>query len=388
MTVGPLSFSLITAAVPPMIDGIGDYTARLAAELGGGGYGVGRVTVVAGEAAAAEAEPIAGVAVQGAFDPERPVTAGRLLTAITADRPDWVVLQYNPFSFGRRGLNLHLAGAMAAVRRRSPGTRLAIMFHEQFVPVVNWRFAIMTTWQRWQFWQLGRAADVLFCSMSMYAERCRRWFEDKPVVHLPVGSNIPRVMIGRDEARSRLGIGADEMVLAVFGNAHVSRSFQAVSTAVKAVRGAARRPRVLYIGPDGARVQATFGNDPIVIAEGPLPAEEVSRRLSAADLALSNYSDGVSTRRGAMMAALQHRVAVVGTDGINTDPELREANGSAMVLATAGDDPAFAAAVRQLTNNSAERARVAAGGLALFDQRYSWPAITRLMMGALTSMVE
>ena len=380
---------LVAPALPPQIDGIGDYSARLAEELACGDYGIGRVAVLTGDTAAREADPIPGVAaIRGAFDPNHAATADRLLDAIIEDRPDWVLLQYNPFSFGRRGLNLNLPRAMADVGRRLPGTRLAVMFHEQFVPVVNWRFAVMTTWQRWQFLQLGRAADVLFCSMSAYAERCRRWFAGKPVMHLPVGSNIPRVKMDRDEARKRLGIDASEVVLAVFGNAHISRSFETVAAAVKAVREGGHRPRVLYIGPDGADMRVALGDSPTAITEGPLPAEEVSRRLSAADLALSSYSDGVSTRRGAMMATLQHGLAVIGTDGINTDPELRAANGSALLLAAAGDNPAFAAAVRRLADDPAERARVAAGGLILFNQRYGWPAIAGLMIKALTSRAE
>ena len=58
------------------------------------------------------------------------------------------------------------------------------------------------------------------------------------------------------------------------------------------------------------------------------PADEVSRRLSAADLNLSAFIDGVSTRRGSLMAALQHGVASVGTRGYLTDQMLLNEDGS------------------------------------------------------------
>ena len=377
-----MRLTLVAAAVPPAWDGIGDYTACLAGELAAGHRGHA-VTILTGDAAAAAARPVPGVTVRGAFDPARPASAGRLLDAIAAGEPDWLVLQYNPFSYGRRGFNLHLPRAMARVRERSPATRVAVMFHETYVPVVNWQFAVMSTWQRWQFRRLGRAADVLFFSIDAWAEGHRRWFPGKPIHHLPVGSNVPRVPIGAAEARDRLGIDPDEVVLGVFGNGHVSRSFGTVAVAADAVRRAGRRPRVLYIGPDGAAVRAALGGDRTAITDGPLPAEEVSRRLAAVDLALSTYTDGVSTRRGAMMAALQHGLTVVGTHGVNTDPELLAANGPAVVLTPAGDDPAFAAAVNRLATDPAERRRLGSEGSALFDRRYAWPAIADLMLSGL-----
>jgi glycosyltransferase involved in cell wall biosynthesis len=376
--------TLIAAAVPPAWDGIGDYTACLAEELVGDCHG-NAVTILTGDAVAPTARPIGGVTIQGAFNPEQPSSARRLVDAIAADRPDWVVLQYNPFSYGRRGFNLHLPRAMARVRERSPTTRVAIMFHETYVPVNTWRFAVMTTWQRWQFRQLGRAADVLFFSIDAWAERHRRWFPGKPIYHLPVGSNVPRIAIGAAEARERLGIEPDEVVLGVFGSAHVSRLFGTVAVAADAVRRAGGRPRVLYIGADGAAVRAALGDHPTAITDGPLPADEVSRRLSAVDLALSTYSDGVSTRRGAMMAALQHGLPVVGTHGINTDPELVAASGHALVLTAAGDDAAFASAVVRVAADRAERQRLQAEGLALYERRFAWPAIASLMMSHLAA---
>ena len=376
----------MAAALPPLIDGIGDYTARLAAELADGNYGLRRVTVLAGDAAAAGADPIAGVAARGAFDPGRPASVGRLLDAIADDRPDWVVLQYNPFSFGRRGLNLLLPRAMAAVGRRSPGTRVAVMFHEAYVPAINWRFGVMAAYQRWQYWQLGRAADVLFFSMASYRAHGRRWFPGKPAVHLPVGSNLPRVPVHVDEARRRLGIGSDELVLGVFGMAHPSRPFSAVAAAAAALRLAGRQARILYIGGDGPALRAALAeaDRANAITDGPLPADECSRRLSAVDVAFSTYIDGVSTRRGAMMAALQHGIATVGTVGVNTDPELRDLNAAnALALVPAGDDAAVVAAVFHLADNPAERRRLADAGRRLFEERYSWPVIASSMLSSL-----
>ncbi len=174
---------------------------------------------------------------------------------VAADRPDWLLLQYNPFSYGRRGLNLSLPRVVRASSGTSPGTRFALFAHEQFVPVHDWKHAVMTTWQRWQFRQLGRAADVIFSSIDVWAAGNRRRFPGTPVVHMPVGSNLPRVAIGRAEARARLGLTDGDAVLGVFGRTHNSRLMAPLGHAIAAARAAGHRPVLLYIGPDVAALR-------------------------------------------------------------------------------------------------------------------------------------
>ena len=152
-----LRMTLVASALPPRLDGIGDYTALLSIELAQTSF-VLNVGILSSNRTAAD--PLDGVTIRGVFDPDIPSSAYGLLDAIIEEKPDWVVLQYNPFSYGRRGLNLQLPRAMSQIKQRSPRTRLAIMFHETYVPLTRFNFAVMTTWQRWQFYQLGRAADV------------------------------------------------------------------------------------------------------------------------------------------------------------------------------------------------------------------------------------
>src|SRR5207244_1468495 len=115
---------------------------------------------------------------------DQPRSTAQIGRCVEADRPDWVLLQYNPFSYGRWGLNPYLPLVMWRLRRRCPETRFALLVHEPFVPITSWKFAIETVWQRWQLWLLGQNADLIFFSIEPWAQRFRSWFPHKPVLHL------------------------------------------------------------------------------------------------------------------------------------------------------------------------------------------------------------
>lgn len=370
-----MKIHIIAAALPPLLDGIGDYTAHLAAELAHSAT----VTVLTGAPAPA---PIPGVRVETAFSPDASRSVWNLVSRVAEDRPDWVLLQYNPFSYGRWGLNLHLPRVMRRIKQDAPGTRFALMVHEPFVPLITPQFAVMGTWQRWQLWRLGRAADVVFFSIDFWQRGFRRWFPGKPLVHLPVGSNIPRVPISQPEARARLGIRDDAVVLGLFGTAGSGRMLDRAVGALNALRAANVPARLLYVGPHKEAICAALGSRD-VIADGPFPADEVSRRLSAMDIYLAAYIDGVSTRRGAFLAALQHGVATVGTRGPLTDSLLEGEAGQAFLLADVNAPEQFQAEVLRLAKDSALRKQIGQAGQRLYDKEFAWVSLVRRMQATL-----
>lgn len=368
-----MKIHIIAAALPPRLDGIGDYTACLAAELAKSAT----VTVLTGAPAP---DPIPGVRVETAFSADNPASVKRIAGFVEADRPDWVLLQYNPFSFGRWGLNLHLPRVLSRIKRGGP--RFALMVHEPFVPIISPQFAVMATWQRWQLRALGRSADRVFFSIDPWAKRFQRWFPRTPVTHLPVGSNIPLVPISRAEAKARLGIPAGVVVLGLFGTASSGRLLDRTQGALTALRAADVPVRVLYVGPHKAAICAALG-DADVIADGPFPADEVSRRLSAMDVYLAAYIDGVSTRRGAFIAALQHGVATVGTRGPLTDAMLEREDGRALLLADVGVAGAFEGLVKGLAADPEGCARLGQSARSFHDADLSWGSIAAKMMSSL-----
>ncbi len=372
----PLRIDLISAELPPQLDGIGDYTFCLAAELARQST-AGSIRIWCG--ADRETSEIPGVQVQNAFRSMQPSTMTCLERQISKDPPDWTVLQYNPFSYGRWGLNLHLPAALKRLRHRSPGTRQALMIHEPFVPVINARFAVMTCWQRLQLWQLGRNADLVFCSIQPWVRRFHPWFPKQGPHHLPVGSAIPRIDANPAAQRQKLGIDANALVLGVFGTAHAGRLLKWVAEAVGALQSQGVPVRLLYVGPDAERIRR-FVPPSLLIAPGVLPPADVSACLSTMDLYLAPFIDGVSTRRTSVMAALQHGIPMVSTVGPLTDPVFQAADGESIRLSPVADPSHFIRTTLDLAQNAQERRRMGEAGQKLFTQHFSWEVIAQSLL--------
>jgi len=370
-----MKIDIIAAALPPRLDGIGDYTANIARELARSAQV--RILTAQGQNPA----PIQNVEVLRAFNIEARSSVHGITQTVKDAGPDWLVLQYNPFSYGKWGFNPALPRAIRNSIRET-GTRFALMIHEAYVPVTSWKTGLMTIWQRWQWRSLCRSAEVVFTSVQGYAERVRDAFPKKRVVHLPVGSNVDICPIGRSEARERLGIAEDTVVLGLFGSSHPSRSIEPVRASVDVLTAEGRNAVLLYIGPNEVEIRSELGGRP-VLAEGPLPPDEVSRRFAAMDIYLAPFSDGVSTRRTSFMTALQHGRSVVGTDGPLTDSILKSADGSAFLLADSGNSEEFAVLVQRLAASADIRAEFGDRAAVLYAQEFDWPTITTRMINAI-----
>jgi glycosyltransferase involved in cell wall biosynthesis len=365
---------LIAPALPPQLDGIGDHSALIAQELHRVGCPVTILTVTG-----KTHQPIPGIEVIPVFSPQEPASVQKIYDHIARLKPDLFLVQYNPFSYGNRGFNPYLPQVLRRVRKTLPETQIAVMAHETFLPWGKPQWAVMNLWQYPQFFGMGRNAHTLFLSIEVWAKQFQKWFPKIPVCHLPVGANIPVIPTSRNEAKKRLGIAPDTFVVGVFGTAHLSRLFDWVAEAYRRVYQEQPNSLLLYVGPDNEVVRSAVVEMPLN-AEGPFPPEEVSLRLSAMDVVLAPYVDGVSTRRGAFMAGLQHGIPTVTTDAFHTDTILREANGKAFLAATEGNAEMFYSHVLQLLRDPELRNTIGEGGQTLYCQQFDWKPVVQSLL--------
>ena len=361
-----MKLAIIVPAWPPQLDGIGDYSARLASV-----FSISNQVVVF-TAEDRVVSPIEGVRMVQCFQWTHPRSNWQLLDHLRNERPDWAIVQYNPFSWGLRGFNMQLPRVL---RRMRDFTKVAVMFHERyFAPVTNLRGAMMAGYQRWQYRQLVTVADLSLYSTEPWLADHQRRFPAKPAYHLPVGSNIPLADGSHEVTRRTLGIDPDTLVLGLFGSAHVSRLLDWIHLAAGNLQATGRKTLLLYIGPHQQAVVSAMRGIPVRCV-GVLAAEEVSRHLRAVDIFLSPFADGVSTRRGSFIAALQHGLATVGTEGESTGPLLASHCGQAFILTPCDSPDAFVAAVLRVVAEPDLRRSLEQKSVQLFQTVFSWEQI-------------
>ena len=287
----------------------------------------------------------------------------------------WILLQYQPFSYGWWGFAPGLIEAAVRMRRRA-GVRLAVMVHEAWVPMLDWRSTLMGAWQRTQLRALIGLADRVMTSTQALAEEV-----GGGAVHVPVPANITPVESSLHAARTRLGLDG-RLTVGLFGRDHESRALDHAGAAIEALTDAlgADRHVVLNLGADAPPVSAPAGVE--VRSPGALAADELSLHLWASDMVLLPFTDGVSTRRSTLMAALAHGRPVLGLRGRRTDAVLTGA-GDALTLTPVGDRAAFADAALALARDPDRRIAQGEAARHLYEERFAWPVAARTIASLL-----
>ena len=159
-----------------------------------------------------------------------------------------------------------------------------------------------------------------------------------------------RLEHARQARRTRLGPRrasarpTQTLVVAAFGLTHPQQLVGHAAAALTACSKTATR--IIFASLGHAPDELPLAHPRLTIVRpGPQDAADLARLLAASDLFLAPYSDGVSTRRTTLMAALQHGLCVVTTEGEDPRPPLHE---PAMAAVPVADRAAFAALTRAL----------------------------------------
>jgi glycosyltransferase involved in cell wall biosynthesis len=278
-----------------------------------------------------------------------------------------VVVQYNPFLWGRRGFAPWLILALWRLRLRRSRPRTILFVHETYLDLrLPWRWAAMALWQRVQLRLILPAADVVLASIEQWANAIEAMRPARPTRHLPIASVLPDRRAMRGASRARLGIGSDDLVVATLSGGERTRHLELVAAAV----GGAPVTVLLALG-SGGEAPPGLPERIRVVVPGPVSDEELADLLAAADVFLAPLDDGVSTRRTSVMAALQHALPVVATRGHLTD-RLWLGTAPGVRLAPVDRPDLFAAATAELADPERRRAGARAAR-DLYESRFDWP---------------
>jgi glycosyltransferase involved in cell wall biosynthesis len=351
--------------------GVGDYTRELTEHVAALGPSV---TVVASTGHHAHSD--ARVPVVRLTDRWDRAAVRALRRRLTSERFDAVHIQYTPELYGR-GPWMKLLPAWLGL---GGGPPVVLAAHTL---VGGYRTArmlapLLVAASRRVICPNAEAAALIRRHLPMFGSRVRE---------IPIGSSIPphderRRDEVRNAVRAELGLGVDTVLLAHFGFAYPGKGIETLLDAARRLSADGVKFVLLMIG--GAWPGAEDYYDALretsrasalgdhVRWLGHAHDLRVSAWLTAADIYVLPYDDGISARRSTLMAGIANRLPIVSTHARTPDSRFRD--GDHLRLVPPRDPAALAAALAELARSPELRRRLEAG-IADVGRQFAWPAI-------------
>jgi glycosyltransferase involved in cell wall biosynthesis len=387
-----MRIGLVSAEYPPDVGGVGDHTARLAAELAARGHTVDVVTSTA-RARTVPAGPPPGCA--------RPVEPLRVVP-----RWDWRILGTIPqLAFGRGWDVLHIQYQTGAyglhpainllpfwlqrrvLHRRRPA--ILTTFHDLREPYILpkagplRRLAVTRMARDSDLAVVVAVEDVAGLAGSLAAPGAN-------VRHVPLGNHFEGVAPRFDRAtwRSRLGLSPTSELVGHLGFVNRSKAVNELVRATETLFQRGRDIHLLFIGePLGTadptnrvyleevrRLIEQLRLAPRVHWTGMLPPEEIGAWLRCLDVAALPFRDGASARRTSLIAAWSHGTPVVTTPPAYW-PAWHEGDPPAATVGTATlTADALASALAVLLDDPEQRRRLRDAGTRM-ARLFTWPSV-------------
>ena len=383
---------LLSGEFPPMQGGVGDFTREIGLALNGLGVTVSVVSSVrASQGTVAAAHPRAGSTLE---------REGKRLTLFpVVDRWDlssWSrvagVLEHTEaqilnIQYQTAAYQMHPAINFLPWRLRFHGRRpkVVVTFHDLKLPYLFPKAGPLRSWVTRALLLGSDATIVTNIEDRIQADR----YGARNLHLFPIGSNIdPQAPPGYDRQkwRDRWGVAPDEVLLCYFGFLNETKGGETLFRALAQLAAAGEKAKLLMLGgkvgsSDPTNVAYLRKMEALIeelnLADrvawtGYVDGAQVSAGFRACDICVLPYRDGVSLRRGTLMAALVHGMPVVSTYPRVDIAEIVE--GENMALVPPDDPKALADKIREVAASGQLRQRLADGAAEL-STLFSWESI-------------
>jgi glycosyltransferase involved in cell wall biosynthesis len=374
----------------PHRDGVADYVSALADAL----PPCGVEPVIAAAGSRRELGPQGVVSVATRWDAAGAAAAARALRRLDVDL---VHVQFAPSAFG-------YSPSIGLLPLGLGDLPLVTTLHEYGwwswppkVPPPAWDLLeSRTAWDR-ETLALAPRSSRLIVTNPVHAEVVRARLKREPDV-IPLGPNVEASLKTslssaeradvRGSVRRELGIPARSPLLVFFGFLHPVKGLRYLLDGLP--RLAERHPDLHLVLAGGIESEALQGAEAVafeaelrdqiaalglqkrVTMTGWLPAPRVSRLLLAGDVGVFPYTDGVTAKAGAVLAAQAHRLPVVATRA--DPPDSHFVDGDNALLVDTRDTPTLVAAVERLLTETDLAGKLAENGHAATAER-TWDSV-------------
>ncbi len=365
----------ITGEYPPMQGGVGAFTQELSRALAAQGHEIFIFT----DHRATPPQNNGSIHVTADAHSWRWSTLGRIRHWAAAHQLDVLNIQYQAAAY-------NMSAFVHILPMRLDGVAVATTFHDLLVPYLFPKAGPLRTQA---VLTLARSSDGVIVTNPVDQERLASTNTAQHLRHIPIGSNIaPVTPHGYDRAvwRGAHGFQPSDIVVGYFGFLNASKGIDTLLQGLRIARDNGLSVKLLMIGGRTGTSDPTnivFAREIDELIErlnlsdhiywtGFVDDEQVSGHLMAVDMVALPYRDGVSFRRGSLMAALAHGCSIITTRPEFNTPEL-EGDRAARLIPP--DSPtALAVAIEDLAGNPELCAQMSRSAQGLAAQ-FTWDSI-------------
>ncbi|WP_072530984.1 glycosyltransferase family 4 protein [Bacteroides ilei] len=300
----------ITKLLPPLVDGVGDYTFNLAKQFVRNGH---EVYIICKDNPKINSE-VSGMTIlpiikKWNFDCYKPI-----IRLIKEKKIDIVSLQYVPHGFQTKGLPFPLIKLTNKIKKHN--VKLFTFCHE--VSVEKEKGNIKRTLLSWLMQHISKRiienSDYVATSIEYYRNMIFKLVPNKKNIPLiPIASNIPEVQISEDELCSfKKDIAAnDETIISFFGVRNIQTSIDAINELIDE----GYKLKVLIIGKTSNNFPKNLPND--TIKTGILNMEDIDKYFKITDIFILPQDSiyGCSFKSGSFSAALRNKLPIITAKG-------------------------------------------------------------------------
>ncbi len=231
----------------------------------------------------------------------------KLLREMKASKKNWdkIIIQFVPHMYSSKGGLVPSIGIFALLCKFLYGPRLQVMFHELHYPFsFYWKDALMWLCHHFMYVMCLWCSQEAFFSTQTNLKKGRHVALRDNCHWLPVGSNISRFkgLIGHE--------GHKNLKVCLFGGLHVSKRYDLVFQILN------EEMEIEFIGLEKEDLPLELQKHPManhINFLGKCDSHEVAERIAKSDLMIAYFSDGLSSRRGSAMAALNQGIHLLSS---------------------------------------------------------------------------
>lgn len=308
-----MSILFICGSAEPGKDGVGDYTRRLACKLAKSGHEIQILSLCDQQADSfiTEDQMAEGITVQVHRIPIAASNTKRFfwLQEILNDfEPDWISLQYVPYSFNPKGLPFWLPSYLKRIKGHH---KWHIMFHELWLGIdieSSLKHKCIGRLQQFIVKQITQSTNTNLVNTQNKLYQFFLQANDINAQILPICSNIPVTAVKKEET------GFTQFVL--FGTIHNGAPFDEFVTDLKKNSNQFNKPvKIVFIGNNGPEL-----NNYIQILEkytidfevlGIQPENVISQVLLNSDFGISTTPYFQTEKSGVYAAYREHKINTI-----------------------------------------------------------------------------